>query len=150
MLLLFYLEDDKHNNLDYCIHILEPPDAVDPYRFYCARGSLYKRIDCNYWVLCDIRNIGSIYHYVFQNKSGNTDYRDQMLQAAKLSLYDNLRTLLENLLTDDLDSLYYYNLFDDKHNNLSGFLYIRLNDIVHNLLSNVRQSMETELGYDQK
>ena len=150
MLLLFYLEDDKHNNLDYCIHILEHPDAVDPYLFYCARGSLYKRIDCNYWVLCDIRNIGSIYHYVFQNKSGNTDYRDQMLLAATLSLYDNLRTLLENLQTDDLDLLYCYNLSDDKNNNLSVFLYIHSDDIVHKVLFDVHLLMETESDYDQK
>ena len=103
MLHLFYPVDGRKNNLDCCKYILELPDDRYPYLVYCARDNLYRKTDCNYLVLYDTQNTDSIYHYGCQSKSGNTDYRDQKLQAAMLKLNDNQHMLLENLLSYDLD-----------------------------------------------
>ena len=100
--------------------------------------------------LYGIQNTGSIHHHASQNKSGSTDYRDQMLPAAMLLLYDSLHRLLENLLTGDLGLSYYYNLSDDRHNNLSVFLYNHSDDIVNKELSDGHLSIGNLYSDDQK
>jgi hypothetical protein len=51
--------------------------------------------------------------YVYPNKLGNTGH-DQKLLVSILGLwYDMMHNLLESLMQYGLDSLYYYNPFDD-------------------------------------
>lgn len=143
MLHPFFPVDDRINNQHCCIYILELPDAHYPYLVCCARGSLYRKTDCNCLVLYGTQSIGSIYLYAFHYRLGSTDYRDQMLLAPRLRLNGNPHTLLENLLLYDLDLLCYYNLSDDKINNLSVYPYIRSDDTTDNLLLYVRLLMES-------